>query len=199
MPKCRVKHFFTPKGDQPSTVEEVPASGQVTIQCRQWTIAAVFEQGDGDACICCEYRQYIKSGPAWVLPPAGEPMATMVPTHWALTFSYPYRVRASRHRRDLWVEDTKPEGDSPSGIVRYGHRDDQRVFNLRHPLPPDMYWPECRYLGHDAPHFSPLRSDAPAGSRILIDVAFKGEILDRCSGVVVRESDPWFWKFDDVV
>src|SRR5438132_12286500 len=122
-----VRRFITPVGNLQTHVVEVPEETAVDIRCEEWFARATFSRGVGAcSCECCEYRQYVKAGPIWIVPPAGDPWSWNAPTHWVIAFEHPYWRFGYAHRWDNWTEDTLPDRHRPGQLWRYGYRGDDR-------------------------------------------------------------------------
>jgi hypothetical protein len=187
---------LTPAGNQPTTVSELHAEDRVHIECRAWVVAASFDFGT-DQCVaeCCEYRQHVRASPIWIIKPGSEPFQVPTVARW-----------------DTWYEDHASAELLAPATRRYGYRGDRRTYRVDRPLPSDGYFttsstlgkrshprePAWLYLAKDAPHFTPHRKDVPTGSRVIIDIAFRGQIIDVCADQLIEEHI-WRWQFSGVV
>ncbi|SRR6266487_755491 len=159
------------------------------IRCERWAVRIVW-YGEDDDCRCFEYRQFFMAPPIRVHPPDGPQREFYMPIRWE-QHGDEWRVIQSYPSHE-WVEDTQAILTEPGLVRRYGYRADDRRRSAGQ-FASDGYHPWL-YQAIDEPHFAP-QGMFPPGTRYLIDVAFKGQIVNVCDGGVVAETESWYWQF----
>jgi hypothetical protein len=53
------------------------------------------------------------------------------------------------------------------------------------------------YFGHDRARLAFIAgAEITPGTRVVVNVEFKGQILDTQADRIVKQSPPWVWRFD---
>jgi hypothetical protein len=129
----------------------------------EFDMLATFAEDEGSSrCGCCEYRQYVRGNFTY----NGQPLVHHLP-------SGP-------------LDPTTFLEDGILGALygpHFGHRNEAGAWD-------DRYQPDrddgCEYRGHDFPGIA-----GNSGSTFEIDLEFRGEIIDVCSGGAVLRSAIW--------
>jgi hypothetical protein len=134
--------------------------------------------GPGCTCSCGEYRQYIRGA----FSVNGRNVQHLVPNPGGGA-PLPMRARPAAGAADGFLEDGIPT--PPAGInVYYGHRGEGSTD------PSDTYATTratgCQYRGSDFPGIT-----APTGTTYVIDLDFRGQIVDVCNAGQVKNTADW--------
>ena len=184
--------FSHPVGQLQATVVRREEDNSILdIRCERWAIQIVWYGEDGD-CGCFEYRQFFMAAPIRIHPPDGPEREFFMSIGWEQHGDDEWRVIQSYPSRE-WIEDTRAILTEPGLVRRYGYRADDRSRSSGQ-FASDGYHPWL-YQAIDEPHFTPQAMFPPA-THYLIDVAFKGQIVNVCDGGVVTETEPWYWRFN---
>jgi hypothetical protein len=160
-----------------------PGIGEAALG-QAFTMDAVFSSsGYPKLCGCAEYRQFVRGSftingvrqQRFLPDPAGGPPIELLPM--------PAPGAADDNFRE----------DGNTGTVRhYGHRDAGADPNGKYDRPDQRSG--CRYTGKDAPLVSAL-----AGSRVEVDLEFRGVIIDVCAGNEVLVEKFWPVRCSEVL
>jgi len=156
-----------------------------------WGIQIVWLGADDD-CECFEYRQYFRAPAIRIEPPGQEPTLLRLQIGWENDPVEGWWL--VEHPLNSWVEDTQAVPGVPGVVRRYGYRTDNRLRPSGEYAPDGYNYPWC-YQAIDTPHLSPMGVHPP-GTRYVIDVAFKGQMINTCQEELVMETEPWYWRFD---
>jgi hypothetical protein len=189
--EVEILQFACPSAELRTHVVRDADGAVLDIRCERWAISIGWYGDDGD-CECFEYRQYFMAPPIRVQPPTAPDVEIYSPIGWERNGDEWCVIQ--RYPPNQWIEDTNAVLARPGVVRRYGYRTDDRT------RPPgefasDGYDTPWKYTAIDEPHFYP-GGMYPPGTRFVIDVAFKGAIVNVCDNRTELETQPWWWRFD---